>query len=163
MATTVDLPREPRSPAEQASGRPAPARPDPLGRSEAGASGRPVATCAVPTEARTPPAEVDRTTVVPVPHLTPTKHPTPRPSTKKSPAPAPKTRHPNHLSRPGEPNFTYTSDNNRERERTGARCPGMRVSITITRLPHHSTGVAAAGDRAVTLGVQQEVAMRRPC
>src|SRR2546423_11318846 len=39
----------------------------------------------------------------------------------------------------------------------------MRVSITTTRLPHHSTGVAAAAGVAVTLGVHQSAAMRRPC
>jgi len=67
------------------------------------------------------------------------------------------------FSRLGEPAVTYTSDNIRERERTGARCPGMRVSITTPRPPHHSTGVAAVRDRAVTLGVHRQAAMRRPC
>lgn len=64
---------------------------------------------------------------------------------------------------PGDPHVTYKGDFTRERRRPRARCPGMRVSIKTTQLPHHSTGVAAAGDLAVTLGVHQQVAMRRPC
>lgn len=61
------------------------------------------------------------------------------------------------------PHVTYTSDFRRERTPPPARCPGMRVSIKTTWPPHHSTGVAAAGNLAVTLGVHQRAAMRRPC
>lgn len=63
----------------------------------------------------------------------------------------------------GDPSITYTSDIRRERNRLRGRCPGMRVSITTTRPPRHSTGVADAADLAVTLGVHQPAAMRRPC
>lgn len=103
------------------------------------------------------------TTVVPVPRLTPIKRPRPAQQPTSPQLKPQKSPTGNHFSRPGEPDVTYPSDNCRERERTGARCPGMRVSITITRPPHHSTGVAAAGDRAVTLGVHQQAAVRRPC
>jgi len=64
---------------------------------------------------------------------------------------------------PGDPNITYTSDIRRERNQRRGRCPGMRVSITNTRPPRHSTGVADAADVAVTLGVHQPAALRRPC
>jgi hypothetical protein len=101
--------------------------------------------------------------VVPVPPTPPPTLPNParRPPTTRIPAGRATER--SHDSRPGDPAVTYTSDVGRERERADARCRGMRVSITITRPPHHSTGVAAAADGAVTLGVHQSAAMRRPC
>ena len=98
-------------------------------------------------------------------------HPSPAHEPKKKPKTKPKTSQPQPKKapipttppRPGEPPVTYTSDVRRERERTGARCAGMRVPITITRPPHHSTGVAAVPNRAVTLGAHLRAAMRRPC
>jgi hypothetical protein len=103
------------------------------------------------------------TTVVPVPRLTPIKRPRPAPQPTSPQLKPQKRATENPFSRPGDPAVTYTSDVGRERERADARCRGMRVSITITRPPHHSTGVAAAADGAVTLGVHQSAAMRRPC
>ncbi|GAA3572367.1 hypothetical protein GCM10022222_65690 [Amycolatopsis ultiminotia] len=59
-------------------------------------------------------------------------------------------------------NVTYTSGVGREPPPPADRCPGMRVRYGITPPAAHSTGVAAAAEGAVTLGVRGYPALRRP-